>query len=97
LIHTHFQDHGSLLNRWQSITRTATTDVIAAIFKPSPAPNSGEWMEESERLYRNLQTEWRASRGNVVTVAASTSAQKRRDKSLAMEKTGVAGELAVIQ
>jgi len=54
-------------------------------------------MEESKRLYRNLRTEWRALRGNVVTVAASTSAQKRRDKSLVMEKTGVAGELAVIQ
>jgi len=97
LIHTHFQDHGSLLNRWQSITRTATTGVITAIFKPSPAPNSGEWMEESKRLYHNLRTEWRALRGNVVTVAASTFAQKRRDKSLVMEKTVVAGELAVIQ
>jgi len=53
-------------------------------------------MEESERLYCNLRTEWRASRGNVVTVAASTSAQKRRDKSLATEKMGVAGELAVV-
>ena len=59
------------------MTTAATADVIAAVFRPGPKIQQpvlgGEWTE-----YQKLQAERKASKETVITVVASSSAQKQR-------------------
>ena len=78
------------------MTTTATADVVAAVFRPGPKiqqpVSGGEWTE-----YQKLQAEWKAPKENIVTVVASSSAQKQRRVGNLEIEAGVTGELIAVQ
>ena len=78
------------------MTTTATADVVAAVFRPGPKiqqpVSGGEWTE-----YQKLQAEWKAPKENIVTVVASSSAQKQRRVGNLEIEVGVTGELIAVQ
>ena len=77
------------------MTTATTADVVAVVFRPGPKTqlpvSGGEWTE-----YQKLWAERKASKENIITVVASSSAQKQRRVGNPEIEAKITGELIAV-